>query len=335
MCRLPCPFLFLLLRTASEPFLLASQIFLGCKSLPKWLMSVISFIACLFFSKASSFSSSTSTCSPFSLVAVTGRTSWLDYEKTRFIWFIALIKERNSRRFFGLSLSVIPCTFSSTGFILFIDNLCVPAILPPFPRSCTFLFLDTHSPRLIILSLLLLLSNVLLSSPLWRLGRQWLWMCSLSCVECCPWFSGSRLALLFIHKIQCWRRMFQFICHLQSERYSASRFPDATLFVRMHIAYLECTSPSFAFTISATFSIKLSRFDIWYLFFKKPLFSDLESRAILTLRSFLAVITTGWRNISSVIWSDFVLCSASNKISISTSTPFVGCFSLLPLIKFS
>ena len=80
-----------------------------------------------------------------------------------------------------------------------------------------------------------------------------------------------------------------------------------------------------SFTISVTFSLKLSMFRICYLFFNMALLSDLVSSVTLSLRSFLTVITAGWMNISSVIISTLLMCPSSRWIFVSSSTAFYNC----------
>ena len=63
------------------------------------------------------------------------------------------------------------------------------------------------------------------------------------------------------------------------------------------------------------------------------IFNELAFRAILTPRSFLTVITTGWITISSVTFSIFFLWPASNVFLISTSIAFCSCKgTLFPLL---
>ena len=95
------------------------------------------------------------------------------------------------------------------------------------------------------------------------------------------------------------------------------------------------TSPLLlSFTISSlpSFSIKLSRFGIWYLFSNIAFLSDLASNAVLTLRSFLTLMTTGWINLSSVILSTRLICPAVRKFFISTSTAICSCSGTLSFL---
>ena len=73
----------------------------------------------------------------------------------RFVWCIAPMNECMSRKFFGLNLSVIPCTFSSIGFIPLADSF-YSSYSVFFLQSCTFPFVGILRLRLVPLSLLLL-----------------------------------------------------------------------------------------------------------------------------------------------------------------------------------
>ena len=121
----------------------------------------------------------------------------------------------------------------------------------------------------------------------------------------------------------------------QSEKYSDLLSQDVGSFVRTHIAcpvMRRTSSPLLlSFTISATVSIKFSRFGIWYLFSNMAILSNLAFNTVLKLWSFLTVMTTGWINIPFVILSTRLICPAASKLFISAFTAVCSCSgTLLP-----
>ena len=80
----------------------------------------------------------------------------------------------------------------------------------------------------------------------------------------------------------------------------------------------------FAFTIPLSFPLDCPNL-AFGIFFIMASLSDLASNAILTLRSFLTVITTGCINISSDILSTRSMCLAFIRFFISASTAFWSC----------